>query len=282
MNFKNRIILAGLALVLSLQACRPFENSLELDIPPFTPELFVECYLVPGKPYRLTLSQTQDYLAEFNNSPFYNNAIVEIELQGVRHRLTSSPSTLNFAEPFFDGAKTYNFASASTDLVPKGNNLNFKLYVNDTLKNRKLEAETGSRLAISFDSVRARINLKPEVSGFAYFKDPAGVNNYYRYTLHQNTITSETKQDIAASDALFDGTQIPFGSRYDMEKGDTLIFTLCHIDSFYYKFLRNVGGSVRSAGSPFAQPNRMISNINGGKGIFTYLPFVRDSIIVPK
>lgn len=280
MNLKNKIILAGLAVVLSLQACRPFENNLELDIPPFTPELFVECYLVPGKPYRLALSQTQDYFAEFNNLPFYNNAIVEIEFQGVRHRLTSSTSTFNIVEPFFDGAKTYNFAS--TDLVPNGNNLTFKLYINDTLKNRKLVAETGSRLAIPFDSVRARINLKPEVSGFAYFKDPAGIDNFYRYMLHQNTISSKAKQDIATSDDLFDGTQVPFGSRYDMEKGDTLIFTLCHIDSFYFKFLRNVGGSVRTAGSPFAQPNQMISNINGGKGIFTYLPFVRDTIIVPK
>ena len=280
MKFKSKIILGGLAFILSLQACRPFENTLELDIPPFTPELFVECYLVPGKPYRLALTQTQDYFAEFGSLPFYNTAIVEVEFQGVRHRLSSSSSMFNIAEPFFDGAKTYNFAS--TDLVPRGNNLKFKLFINDTLKKRQLEAEATSRLSIPFDSVRAKINLEPRVSGFAYFRDPAGIDNFYRYLLHQNTISSKPKQDIATGDDLFDGTEVPFGSRYDMKKGDTLIFTLCHIDSVYHNFLRNVGGSVRTSGSPFAQPNRMVSNITGGKGIFTYLPFVRDTLIVPK
>jgi hypothetical protein len=57
-------------------------------------------------------------------------------------------------------------------------------------------------------------------------------------------------------------------------KGDSIIVRVFALNRDYYLFLNSVELAKQVNGNPFVQPAQVVSNINGGFGIFTCLQYV--------
>lgn len=268
-------------------ACRPFENTVEIDLPPYENQLVVECYLEPGKPYRLLLSESVGYFESFDQFPFVSGAICVIEHNGVRDTLAEAPpfpggGPISFI-PFLneEGTKFYNYAS--TTLCPTDYDNDFRLFITDTL-GRILTATTRMLRPVLLDTLEANFGAQDssEVGVLMKFQDNGNEVNFYRPVMQQNTLDSLPFLDFSADDARFlNGEYVIFGTAPDFERGDTIIGTLYHIDRAYHDFLETIGDAIGSNGNPFAQPGRILSNVDGGIGIFTFLSYSRDTLYIP-
>lgn len=262
-----------LAALWLLPACN-LEQDIEVNLPDYESELVVECYLEPGKPYRLLLSESQAYFDSAIENPFIEDATVSITHQGVEVPLQFG----TYFDPEF--TKFYNYAS--TETVPDHRGEDFHLNILDD-RGRAITATTRILPTIHTDSLVVEFNSTDTAALLlTYFKDPDGPN-WYRRQLHlgETINTSEIQQDFIADDNITteDNTFV-FGSGYDYTFGDTLFTTLYHIDEPYFDFLESVFNASSSNGNPFATPASIRSNVQGGIGIFTGLAYDRDTIII--
>ncbi len=265
-------LIIGYFLILS--SCN-LEKDIDIDLPAYESELVLECYLEPGQPYRLLLSESQDYFNNNTDNPLIENAVVEITHQG-------QTDTLPFGAYFdFVFNKFYNFQSNT--IVPQNYYEDFSIKIEDD-RGRILTGTTQIIEAVEIDSLVLQFNSSDTAALIlSYFIDPQNEDNWYRRQLH----TGETidggrlDQDFITDDNLEtqDG-QYVFGSAFDYTFGDTLYSTLYHIDEPYYNFLQSVFDAIGANGNPFATPSQIKSNVEGGLGIFTGLSYDRDTLIV--
>ncbi len=312
------LIIVGL---LTLNACN-LERNVEVNLPEYTNELVVECYLEPGQPYRLSLSESISYFeipgiepVDLNRSivlkigafeiattiqglidqgiinaeevpglpPTFDDATVVITHQGISDTLDNTlymvlddrivnPDTTD--NLYF---KYYNFGSST--IVPADYDNEFFLSVIDD-QGRTALAQTKLLPPISHDSLVLNYNDENLASLQTWFTDPAADENFYRRLLNKNSLYSRPQQDFSLDDVVVNGDDVVFGTGFDYETGDTLIATLYHIDEAYYDFLETFSDAANANGNPFAQPASILSNIDGGIGIFTGISYERDSIVV--
>ena len=113
-----------------------------------------------------------------------------------------------------------------------------------------------------------------------WFTDPGDQSNFYRHTLNKENLFKRPIQNFALDDRFFNGESIVFSTGFELERGKTVITTLYHIDEAYHDFLETLDEAEGANGNPFGQPASIISNIEGGIGIFTALSYHRDSVLV--
>ncbi len=88
------------------------------------------------------------------------------------------------------------------------------------------------------------------------------------------------KQDVTFTDAINNGGELVIGGPYRYKQGDSIEVKMFHIRKEYYDYLRTVGAAVNSLGNPFGQPATIASNVTGGLGIFTVLPWTKKIIVI--
>src|SRR5688572_587313 len=122
---KQRPIAHLLLLLTLFQLSCNSEKDIVIDLPPFESELFVECYIEPGKPYRLALYGTVDYF-EKPPLPDMPNALVIINHNGVN-------DTLHY-NPYIDYStgKAYNYISDDTTELITMDAGDYHLYIKDS------------------------------------------------------------------------------------------------------------------------------------------------------
>ncbi|MEM7105434.1 MAG: DUF4249 domain-containing protein [Bacteroidota bacterium] len=250
------------------------EKEIEIDLPEVENQMVIECYLEPGKPYRVLLTESQPFLdpvEDPNTLPTISDAIVVISRNGVADTLTEG----EFLD--FVNFKVYNYGSStlvSNDLLSE-----YRIEVTDQ-EGRFAFAETRILPIVPIDSIEVDFNETDTAANIlTWFTDPPETN-YYRRVLNLNTLTSEPEQAFSANDAVFNGDDVVFGTGFDYTFGDTLITTLFHIDEDYYFFLETVSAAEAANNNPFAQPSFILDNIEGGIGIFTGLSYDRDTVII--
>jgi len=271
-------LLLPLGALMLLQACN-LEKEVSIDLPAYYSEPVVECYLEPGKPYRLLLTRAFGYFDGFDLgdplAALINDATVTIRHQGKEIPLTPSL--------YFD-VVTGKFANyGSPELVPGDQDQPFELliYLAD---GHRLEAVTRILPAVPIDSVVAEFRQDTLARVLTYVSDDPGTANYYRRMLHFGSLDSLALQDFVLDDKVVEMNRIVFGTGFQFRQGDTLINTLVHMDRAYYDFLNTLRQSINANFNPFGQPGLIVSNIGGTRsaiGIFTGLSFARDTIIIP-
>jgi len=284
-------------------SCDSFTRNIDIDLPPVERELVVECYLRPNEPYRLLLTQTSGYFDSLSQCPMARGAVVIITHNGVKDTLKEaeylgdcSLTNPNFI-PYFDGTRTRFYNYGSNTLCPVDYNSDFTLEVIDAANNKYLTATTRMLPPVPITSFTA--NWKADSSAaFAFLEaiDNGSTADFYRVMLHQTyvyepdsatggflNVANRPEFDATIDDGrFFNGETIAFGTGYDYEEGDTLIATIYHIEKAYHDYLEAIRDSENANGNPFAQPPTITDNINGGRGIFTFLSFDRDTLIVTK
>jgi hypothetical protein len=267
--------ISAITLLTAFSAC-DLTQDIELDLPEYAKQPVVECYLEPGQPYRLTLTQSQ---------PYFDSTIVEPIQTASVMIIRAGTDTIRLTPGFYTDSleKLYNYQN--TRLVPAASADTYELYI--TMPDgKKVYGKTSILPKVKFDSIVVKKNpIDTNFTTLSYMKDPdQNTTNFIRRHLAKGfSLTSIEKiQDFVTDDRLLSNNQWVFGMGYDLNPGDTLWASVFHIDQGYHDFLQSVENARQSNGNPFAQPGAIISNLNGAIGIFTGLSFERRRLIMPK
>ncbi|MEM6263440.1 MAG: DUF4249 domain-containing protein [Bacteroidota bacterium] len=290
----NIYVLALLAATTGFGCSDFFQTDIELDLPPHERQLVVECYLQPNFPILLSLTETLEYFGQ-PELPLVNDAEVSVSWRNRTVNLIYGPLVLPDGTVLDSGI--YQPENLLTGIVPEDYNATFTLNVR-TKDGRELTAETQLLREVPIDRIEWEFNDDSLAFVLTRFFDDGGQNNYYRRLFQvrdfqverfvdgQGQVVSDTirvvndEQDFTADDRFSNGELVTFGTGFNYEKGDTVISTLYHINREYYDFLNTVDDAVAANSNPFGQPSRIISNIQGGTGIFTGIAVSRQERII--
>jgi hypothetical protein len=254
-----------------LLAC---EKVIDMDLRTAEPRLVVEGNITnEAGPYTVRLSRTVDFSAP-NEFPPVSGAIVTVSDNA------GNAETLKETSP---GA----YQSARLKGTP-GRTYELKVNVGD-------EEYTASSVMPAFVAIDTLIQGEKKDFGDAkiaiqtWFHDPAGAQDYYRFSFSVNGVPSET---IFTFDAgLYDGNRLKYDlARDDDEEeehgalpiaaGDTIAASLYHIDKqvhLYFLTLQQNSGD----GPPTALTNPISNISNGALGYFS-AHTVSESVIIIK
>jgi len=275
------IIFLSVLLTLLFSACN-LEREVELTLPVYESQLVVECYLEPGKPFNLLLTRSSAYFDAFpTDATEFVGELLEDSAQ-VRIEYGEESFLLDNGLFFdFETGKLYNYQNAA--IVPADYDTDFRLFIT-TRDGRSIEAETRLLPVVPIDSVVVQFDDRDSLARLlTYFTDEPGTSNFYRRTLHEESLDSTAVQDFLTNDGFLESSQAVFGTGFSYERGDVLINTLVHMDRAYYDFWQSVQLAIVSNGNPFGQPGTIASNLRGDAdafGIFTGLSYDRVVTVV--
>lgn len=308
-----------LSVFILIAAC-DLEKDIEVDLPDYEIEIVAESYIEAGQPLRALITQSISYIDLPTPRPLDENTPITVSAQGQVFTLPLSqiPEFLEIEgdtlleqqfEAFqvaigslglldnaevtishngedymleegiyfdLDYLKIYNYGHPF--IVPVDYNNDFSLEVSslDTI----LTATTRLLPPIPFDSIVYNFNASDALAAIqAWYTDDETVENHYRFMIHYGTLDNLI-QDGEFNDRFFNGNSVPLGTGFDFGIGDTAIVSLFHIDEIYHDFLETYQEAFFANGNPFAQPAQILTNIEGGRGIFTGLSYVRDTVII--
>lgn len=246
------------------------EKDFEVALPIVAPQLVAECYLEPGQPYRLTLTESTNYLAA-PEIPLVKDATVIIFHQG-------QPDTLRYA-PFYDKFSRKYFTHASTTIMAGKPGDTYSLQITDK-QGRKLTGTTTVLPVVPIDTVEYTYNNRKKAFLVAKFKDNGDTKNFYFFSVQRDSVNNRAEPDYVADDNITNGQVIPYGTGYDFEKGDTVFVSLYHLEKSYYDFFNSMENAREANGNPFAQPATVLSTVQGGYGVFTNLVYDQKMVVL--
>lgn len=175
-----------------------------------------------------------------------------------------------------------------------------------------LTSKTKINHIVPLDSVWFQVSGNTDSLGFAYarLQDPDTLGNAYRWFAKRinsypewSDLAGEQKDNrfiapigSAYDDRFFNGLEFEFayyrGAELNSGKeddsnsergffkvGDTIVVRGCVIDRGVYNFVSSMESQVSSNGSPFASPANVLSNIEGGLGVWAGYGASYDTII---
>jgi hypothetical protein len=246
-------------------------QDINLNLPTADKKLVVECYLQPGQPFALSLSETVDYFGAIT-LPTVKDATVTISHNGEIDTL--KPLSFNNNGQLLSVYVAFK-------AVPADYTTTYRL---DVLAKdgRKCWATTTVAPPVTFDSVQQ----------FTYgtMKDNGATADFYRYMLFKRALDTTKNsagqpvlplqtawknkyvRQFRNDDRFINGQNLVIVTNLDKDTdmpNDTFVSYLYHITPQYNEFLKSAAAASNANGNPFAQPAELVSNINGGIGIFT-------------
>lgn len=280
MNIK---VMMPLSLLLLLAACN-LEKEVDIELPQYERQPVVECYLEPGKPFRLLLTQSYGFFDPFGlDSSFLQKTLLEGATVTIAHdgQVDTLKNQLSFdISPF----KIYNYTGQN--IVPATPGINYSLHI-ALADGKTITGSTAMLNRVPIDSINVEWNPEKDTLArvLTYITDDLGQENFYRRLLNYGTLDSIPDQDFLANDRIATTNLIAFGTGYELSEGDTVINTVFHIRKDYYDYIESVQLAVFGNLNPFAQPSPIKSNVQGTGnplGIFTCLVYDRDTTVVKK
>ncbi len=271
-----------LAFAVTLVSCN-LEQEIDINLPDYESRYVVECYLEPGQPFSLLLTQTASYFDPFpsTNAEFLDDILVD----GATVTIAHGGQTFTLQNGLFFNPlsrKAYNYLAP--DLVPTDYEQSFELNI-VTPDGKTITATTRILRPVPIDSIVVEFLEDDTLARvLTYFKDIPNEQNYFRRMFHEHSLDSIPLQDFATDDRFVEDNFV-FGSAYNFAAGDTVFNTIFHIDRPYYDFFNSVQTAASSNGNPFGQPSPIISNLQGTAnviGIFTGLTYERVMTIVER
>ncbi|MBN8676722.1 MAG: DUF4249 family protein [Chitinophagales bacterium] len=280
----KRYHIQHLALALSialLSACN-LSKDVEIDLPDYERQPVVECYLEPGKPFRLLLTRSYAFFdtlglsSNFLQNALFDGAFVTISYNGqtdtLKNQLTLVPNPI----------KVFNYVGEN--LVPTAPGTSFSLFIR-LPDGGEIRGNTTMLSVVPIDSIIVEPNAAGDTLArmLTYITDDQSKENFYRRLLNYSSLDSFPDQDFLVTDRFSQTASIAIGTGYELKQGDTVFNTIFHVTKDYYDFKESVDLAVIGNLNPFAQPSPIKSNVSGSAnpvGIFTVLVYDRDTTIV--
>jgi hypothetical protein len=259
------LITFGLLLV----GCR---KEIELNLPIYEPKMVLEFYLEDNKTLNCLLQESINF-TDTARYKLIDNALIVLSYNGTKDTLFN---VLYFDQTF---QKIYNYHN--TKIIQLEPDVEYEVYVKDS-KGREMTGKTRLNNLVPIDSLVYNNNSNNKAAVGLIFNDNENTENYYRIVAFKNTLPVNEADvwDITFSDNLFNGEQFSFYTGYAFNPGDTVIGRLYHLTKDHNSFTESVNNAQASNGNPFGQPANIISNLNGGIGIFTTLTFSEKIIVI--
>ncbi|MEM7039649.1 MAG: DUF4249 domain-containing protein [Bacteroidota bacterium] len=273
------LLLAALTLSWSWSGC-DLEKEVDLNLPIPEPQLVVECFLVPGKPYRLVLTESVPFNAPSTGFtlPTVEDAQVTISVNGTDHVLQNT----FVIDP--QSGKAFNYASS--EIVPADFASTFTLHIDDG-NGREISGTTQIMKPVEFDTLFFDINEEDKAAVTMVWPDFPGENNYYRFAVYEDSllVSEDNNKDGlqfvgTVDDRVGDGEDFTISTFYQREIGDTVILQLLHISEDYWRYFQTSEDAYEANGNPFGQPSMVHNTVEGGFGVFTGFVVDRDSIAI--
>lgn len=267
--------------VLAASSCN-LTKEVDIELPEYASQPVVECYLEPGKPFRLLLSKSSPFFDEitidsFAQKTLLSGALVTISYNGRTDTLSNQLSVE------LSPLRVFNYTGQN--YVPATPGTEFSLYIELPNGQGNITSRSIMLKAVPIDSVKAEFS--PQTDSLArlvtYINDDLNTVDYYRRLLNYSSLDSLPQQDFLVTDRISTEPLIVFGTGYELMRGDTAINTIFHISKDYYDFLESVQLAVIGNLNPFAQPSPIKSNVTGTSnplGIFTCLSYDRKVTII--
>ncbi|THU35949.1 DUF4249 domain-containing protein [Niastella caeni] len=265
------------------------------------PVLVVEATIENDRAPVVILSQTLNYFnkisPELLAGSFISNAEVTISNGTKTSRLQEKKM------PLAAGYTLYYYSTDSSNLSAAVVGELGKTYTLTIKANEKEYTATTTIpvIAKKIDSLwwtDAPNNPNPDkVVLMGRFVDPPGLGNYTRYFTQVQGWHFFPGFNSVMDDQLTDGItynmQIERGvdrnNSFNLEeypffnRGDSIAVKYCNIDKATFHFWRTMEYSYSNIGNPFASPNKVISNIQGGGlGYFGGYAVQYKTIVIPK
>ncbi|MCC7246898.1 MAG: DUF4249 domain-containing protein [Saprospiraceae bacterium] len=267
--------------VLAASSCN-LTKEVEIELPEYVSQPVVECYLEPGKPFRLLLSKSSPFFDEISIDSFaqktlLSGALVTISYNGRTDTLSNQLSLE--VSPL----RVFNYTGQNT--VPATPGTEYSLYIELPNGQGNISSRSIMLKSVPIDSVKAEFSTQADTLArvLTYITDDLNTEDYYRRLLNYSSLDSLPQQDFLVTDRFSTEPIIAFGTGYDVMRGDTVINTFFHISKDYYDFLESVQLAVIGNLNPFAQPSPIKSNVTGTSnplGIFTCLAYDRKVTII--
>ena len=290
------IFVIGVLLIL-LSAC---EKNINFKLNAADPTLAVDAQIENDKAPIVILTKSFSFFDTISPSilasSFVHNAVVTISNGSLTHQLKE------YAFPVIGGINVYLYsidsASLSTAFTGKLNT-SYTLHIKSEGKEYHA-ITTIPPLAKKIDSLWWKpapfTKDTTDVIFFLKATDPPGLGNYVRYFTQKNRAAFLPGDNSVFDDQVIDGStyqfqvdpgidrnkRLSFDSNY-FKKGDSVTIKLCNIDKATYTFWSSWEFASQSIGNPFAQPNKVIGNIdNGALGAFYGYAAFYKTLVVPK
>jgi hypothetical protein len=287
MTYKNALKNIGLLAFLAFFAACNLTNDVEIDLPDYERQPVVECYLEPGKPFRLLLTQSYAFFdpfgldSSFLEKTLLNDALVTISYNGQTDTLANQLS--------FETSPIKLFNYTGTKLVPETPGVTYTLNIQLANNGGNITGTSTMLPKVTIDSVVVDFSTDPDFDTLArvltYITDNQGESNYYRRLLNFYSLDSLPDQDFLVTDRFSQTALIAFGTGYELTEGDTVFNAIFHIEKPYYDYAESVQLAVVGNLNPFAQPSPIKSNVTGSSnplGIFTCLVYDRQMTIISR
>jgi len=265
---RNSSLMKKYAYLFSFLLLASCEKVINIDLNNATPRLVIQGNITdaPGLlSHHVLLSQTTDFSANGNTNPVTGAVVVVTD------------STLNISDTLLETSPgdyvTQNILGISGH--------RYLLFVQSAGKSYTASSQMPE--VIPFDSLyNQKLNIfGNDVNQFVpVFQDPAGVKNFYRFTIQ---INDSLQNDVEAwDDKLTDGKlnsrPITIGNSDLFRGDDTVIIQMRCIDEGAYNFFNTFYNATGDAQTP-ANPTSNISN--GALGYFSAYTARNRTIIVP-
>lgn len=264
-TYKYIVILIS---ILALSNCTS-EKEVDLNLPIYPTTPVIECYLEPGKPFRL--------FAYYSVGYFETAKLIQVENAKIQIKYEGQTFDLIYDTIPRPGEKRrYNYRTTDLTTVPFDYVKSFQLSAR--IQNTNYYATTTIPNPITIESVQTICNTEQRCQESIMFKDPMNETNFYRFLSIADSIGGDVKQDIIINDETFNQTDVTIGGGYKYNQGQKVILKLFKMNRDYYLFLESVKTAQSANGNPFAQPSSIKSNIPGMIGIFTGLSYDEKTV----
>lgn len=293
-----RIGLVAVVLGVIFSAC---EKTIAFRPNTSDPLVVVEAVIENGQPPQVILSQSLNYFSEITPdllaNSFIRNADITVSNGTKTHRLKE------YRMPVANGYAFYYYstdsASMGTSFVGEfGKSYTLNITVDEKVYTATTTIPLLTKKIDSLWWIQAPNHPDPaKVVLMGRIVDPPGLGNYTRYFTQVDGWPYQAGLNSVIDDQLTDGTtydmQIERGvdrnkginlQEYPFfEHGDSIVIKYCNIDKATFDFWRTMEYSYSNIGNPFAAPNKVLSNINGGGlGYFGGYAVQYISLEVPK
>jgi Domain of unknown function (DUF4249) len=276
------------------------EKDVNFDLKNAPQVLVVDAQIENGLAPTVVLSKSLDFFGKIDplvlTSSFVRNAEVTMSNGTRTHKLKE------YALPLAPGIVFYYYSIDSSSLATAfAGEFNKEYTLTIKAEGKEYTATTKIPLLTKVpDSLWwKKAPLNPDTNKVVLMvktTDPPGLGNYIRYFTRKNRGQYLPGENSVFDDAIIDGityelqvdpgidrnNRVSYDSNY-FKRGDTVTLKLCNIEKPVFTFWNTWEFAYQSIGNPFAQPNKVIGNINNGAlGAFCGYAAWYKTLVIPK